>query len=75
MFLVACTDAGPPASQRYTFSWPFETQDGLAPRGGKTRGAPVEVLEAPSADLHVLQAHCLTDFERDRRSILSMAGP
>jgi hypothetical protein len=75
MFLVACTDAGPSASQRYTFSWPFEPQDGLAPRGGTTRGAPVELLEAPSADWHALQAPGLTDFERDRRAILAMAGP
>ncbi|HEY4369398.1 MAG TPA: DUF6607 family protein [Steroidobacteraceae bacterium] len=58
---------------RYTFSWPLDGTT-LQPRGGTTKGAPVELDTAPSEAWKALQAPGLTDFERDRRAILAMAG-
>lgn len=58
---------------RYTFSWPVGP-DAPAPRGGTTRGAPVELATEPSAEWRALQAPGLTAQERDRRAILAMAG-
>lgn len=43
-------------------------------RGGTTRGAPVVLDPTPSRAWQALQASGLTDFERDRRAILAMAG-
>ena len=61
------------SASRYTFSWPL---DGSAPkpRGGTTKGGPVELAQAPSAEWKALQAPGLSRFERDRRAILAMAG-
>jgi hypothetical protein len=60
-------------ASRYTFSWP--TGPGApAPRGGTTRGAPIELDRAPSAQWQALQQSGLTVLERDRRAILAMAG-
>lgn len=63
----------PQAGTRYTFSWPLNAQ-ALTPRGGTTRGAPVTLDEQPSAAWTALQAKDISDFERDRRAILAMAG-
>lgn len=59
---------------RYTFSWPFEHGDTLVPRGGTTKGPPVQRVSEPSEAFQRLQADGLSDFERDRRAILAMAG-
>lgn len=61
------------ASQRYTFSWPIDGAT-LRPRGGTTKGAPVTLDTQPSQGWLALQATGLSDFERDRRAILAMAG-
>ena len=61
------------AAPRYTFSWPLDGTT-LEPRGGTTRGAPVELDRTPSSAWRALQAPELTAFERDRRAILAMAG-
>ncbi|NJO13381.1 MAG: hypothetical protein HC872_07890 [Gammaproteobacteria bacterium] len=57
---------------RYTFSWPIE--GGLAPRGGSTKGPPVTLDQSESPAWTRLQEKGLSDFERDRRAILAMAG-
>lgn len=83
LLCVACTlplatpaaEAPPPTGTplRYTFSWPLD-RGGLQPRGGSTRGVPVELDTAPSPAWKALQAPGLTPQERDRRAILAMAG-
>jgi hypothetical protein len=65
------TPAG--SAPRYTFSWPLDG-DAVKPRGGTTRGAPVELDRSESPAWRALQARGLSDFERDRRAILAMAG-
>lgn len=60
--------------RQYVFSWNM-TEDCLpTPRGGSSRGAPVTLATAPTSEWHALQAKGLSDFERDRRAILAMAG-
>jgi hypothetical protein len=67
--------AAPRAEPRqYTFSWPFESDSAMRPRGGTTRGPAVELAPAPSAAWRALQAPGLEKLERDRRAILAMAG-
>jgi hypothetical protein len=61
------------ATPRYTFSWPLDGTT-LQPRGGTTRGAAVVLDTEPSQAWKTLQAPGLSDFERDRRAILAMAG-
>jgi hypothetical protein len=64
----------PPASPpRYTFSWPLDGS-GLMPRGGTTKGPAVTLDHSESAAWQRLQEKGLSDFERDRRAILAMAG-
>jgi len=58
---------------RYTFSWPLGP-GAPAPRGGTTRGAPVEIDREPSKEWQALQQPGLSAAERDRRAILAMAG-
>ena len=60
--------------RQFTFSWQFEPGDGLQPRGGTTRGAPVTLATEPSAAWRALQEPGLTKLERDRRAILAMTG-
>jgi len=64
----------PTAAPRYTFSWRIEG-DGLKPRGGTTKGAPVTLDTEPSTAWQALQAPGIGERERDRRAILAMAGP
>ena len=71
----AAAVADEPTEHRYTFSWQFADEAGLAPRGGSSRGAPVELDQAPSDAWLALQAADIDKFERDRRAILAMAGP
>jgi len=61
-------------SRQYTFSWKFVDGDSMAPRGGTTKGAPVTLATEPDAAWQRLQEPGLTEFERDRRAILAMAG-
>jgi hypothetical protein len=65
--------AAPTVASRYTFSWP--TGPGApAPRGGTTRGVPVELDREPSREWQALQQAGSSAMERDRRAILAMAG-
>jgi len=66
--------AGAGAPRQFTFAWPFREGDGVAPRGGTTKGPPVELAREPSAEWLKLQEPGLSNLERDRRAILSMAG-
>ena len=61
------------ADGRYTFTWPFDA--GLQPRGASTRGVAVALDQEPTEAWKRLHEGGLTDFERDRRAILAMAGP
>lgn len=78
---IATALAAPAASRgttapapRYTFSWPLDGTDAaLQPRGGTTRGAPVEADDTAAA-WNALQQPDIDDFERDRRAIRAMAG-
>ncbi len=69
---AATADATP--DRQYTFAWKFVEGDSLAPRGGATRGTPVTLLTEPGAAWQKLRETGLSDFERDRRAILAMAG-
>jgi hypothetical protein len=64
----------PPEEHQFTFSWEFSDADGMKPRGGVTRGAPVTLDQSPNPALSSLRQPGLTKYERDRRAILSMAG-
>ena len=59
---------------QFTFAWPLG-EGSLKPRGASTRGAPVTLDTEPSAEWKRLREPGITDFERDRRAILAMAGP
>ena len=75
-FAHAYESASPEAAgiSRYTFAWPLG--DGmLKPRGASTRGAAVTLDPEPAQEWKRLHAAGISDFERDRRAILAMAGP
>lgn len=63
------------AREQFTFSWPYADGDSMRPRGGTTRGMPVELATEPSEAWRELKEPGLSNFERDRRAILAMAGP
>ena len=75
--LVVAGEAPAPSTatvaSRYTFSWPVGP-GAPAPRGGTTRGVPVELDKEPSAAWRALQEPGISPLERDRRAILAMAG-
>ena len=62
------------ARRQFTFAWPFREGDSVAPRGGTTQGAPVELAAAPTPAWTMLQDPKLPAVERDRLAILAMAG-
>jgi hypothetical protein len=78
LFLALAFASHPAAAQtgprQYTFSWQFAEDDGLKPRGGTSRGAPLKLAKEPSAAWRSLQEPGLSELERDRRAILAMAG-
>ena len=63
-----------PQPTQFTFAWPLG-EGQLKPRGASTRGVPVTLDSAPSAEWKALHADKLSALERDRRAILAMAGP
>ena len=76
-FTVHAYEPGSPEAggiSRYTFSWPIG-EGMLKPRGSSTKGAAVALDTNPSQEWKRLHAAGLSDFERDRRAILAMAGP
>jgi hypothetical protein len=60
--------------QQYTFGWRFVEGVDMAPRGGTSKGVPVELDKTPSGAWKHLQEKGISDVERDRRAILAMAG-
>ncbi len=75
-FLVAAmaqADSDQPSEQPYVFAWPFVQSD-MSPRGGTTEGPSVQVVTATTDDFQRLQATDISQRERDRRAILTMAG-
>ena len=62
------------ADSRYTFAWPLG-EGAPKPRGASTKGVPVILDKEPAQTWTRLQEPGLSDFERDRRAILAMAGP
>ena len=72
--VLAADSKTPPTTPRYTFSWPLTGDAALQPRGGSTQGAEVAIDTAPSSAWQALQQAGLSQSERDRRAILSMAG-
>ncbi len=61
-------------TRQYTFAWQFEDGSSLAPRGGSTKGVPIELVTTPTADWLTLQNPSLSNVEKDRAAILAMAG-
>ena len=61
--------------RQYTYSWHYAAASDMAPRGGTTRGTDVVLVTQPSPAWLRLQEPGLSKKERDRRAILSMAGP
>ena len=60
---------------QFTFAWPLG-ESMPKPRGATTRGVPVTLDQAPTAEWRALRASdTLSAFECDRRAILAMAGP
>ena len=60
--------------RQFTFSWPFVSDGEMAPRGGTSRGAAVQLASGPSSQWQALRESGIPAFERDRRAILAMAG-
>lgn len=66
----ACAEGRQPA-----FSWPFIEDCDMRPRGGTTSGTKTALDPEPHPGWLGLKAPGISDFERDRRAILAMAGP
>jgi hypothetical protein len=62
------------APNQFTFAWPLGER-ALKPRGGSSRGTQVILDTAESDAWKRLREPGLSDYERDRRAILAMAGP
>jgi len=72
---LSCGAQEPERERRqFTFSWPFEPDDEMRPRGGSTTGTEITLLGHPTEEWRALQEPGLTELERDRRAILAMAG-
>jgi len=74
LLLLVYSAAVGAAEDGYVFGWSFVDPATMAPRGGSTTGQAVTPAAGASADWQALREAGLTDFERDRRAILAMAG-
>jgi hypothetical protein len=61
-------------ARQYTFAWRFTDDSRMEPRGGTTKGPPVNLVTEPTEEFKRLQETSISKFERDRRAILAMAG-
>ena len=61
--------------QQYVFSWALSNDCDDKPRGGTSNGVDVQFDPAPHEGWVKLQQADLSQFEKDRRAILAMAGP
>lgn len=71
---LAKEEQKPDTTRQYTFAWQFLEGSEMAPRGGTTRGADVQLVKGATAEWKALQEENISLFERDRRAILAMAG-
>ena len=62
-------------NRQFVFSWQFRDDCEVKPRGGTTKGTAIKLDPAPHPGWLSLQEQGLSDFEKDRRAILAMAGP
>ena len=62
------------STRQYTFSWLFQNESDMRPRGGTTKGKEVDLSIIPSDAWNRLQESDVSKFERDRRAILAMIG-
>ena len=62
------------STRQYTFSWLFQDESNMRPRGGITKGPEVNLNKFPSDEWNRLQEPGLSMFEKDRRAILAMTG-
>lgn len=60
--------------RQYTFAWNFTEGSNFKPRGGTSKGVPVELQGVPSVEWERLQEKGISRLERDRRAILAMTG-
>lgn len=61
-------------ADKYIFAWPFIEPQEMEVRGGTTKGPAVTLDSQVSRDFLSIQEKNISDFERDRRAILAMAG-
>lgn len=75
LLLILITSSAAWADQGgYVFGWSFIDPAAMAPRGGTSVGKTVQVQAGSSPAWRALREAGLSDFERDRRAILAMAG-
>ncbi|MGH7856661.1 MAG: DUF6607 family protein, partial [Candidatus Binatia bacterium] len=73
-FALVRDGEGPRRPRSFTFAWPHAAPEAMAPRGGTTKGPPVELDAAPGDAWRRLRDPALGSLERDRQAILAMAG-
>ncbi|MEP4889123.1 MAG: DUF6607 family protein [Aliiglaciecola sp.] len=71
------SDGNPLCDQQsqFIFSWSFIDNCDFLPRGGTSKGVPITLDTEPHSGWLSLQQEGISDFEKDRRAILAMAGP
>ena len=61
-------------TSQYTFSWSFQKDSMMKPRGGTTTGEKIILDQSTNEKWNSIQENGLSKFERDRRAILAMSG-
>ena len=61
-------------ARQFTYSWQFHNDSELSPRGGTSKGPETTKLSDVNPSWLELQKPGLSNFEKDRMAILSMAG-
>lgn len=62
-------------TRQFTFSWSLMEKCNMKPRGGSSKGVKSVVDPEPHPGWLSLQEEGLSQFEKDRKAILAMAGP
>ncbi|MEM0909690.1 MAG: DUF6607 family protein [Pseudomonadota bacterium] len=62
-------------TRQFTFSWSMVSDCKLQTRGGTTKGVKTVLDSNSHPGWQALKEEGISDFERDRRAILAMAGP
>lgn len=74
LLLYLSSSCAQPVQKQFTFSWQFDEESMLKPRGGNTKGAPARLDHSPNEGFLSIREKGISKFEKDRRAILSMAG-